>query len=111
PRCLRFLTSRLETTLLPYTTLFRSVGESGAFDLLPSDVEPTDTGAWIDIEEEVALAAGESAVVPFTITVPEDALPGEHPGGVVAYLRTTARGEDGGAGGLDSRAGAQQARP
>src|SRR5699024_7766773 len=68
------------------------VGESGAFDLLPSDVEPTDTGAWIDIEEEVALAAGESAVVPFTITVPEDALPGDHPGGIVASLSTAASG-------------------
>lgn len=81
------------------------VGESGAFDLLPSDAEPVDVGSWIEITEEVAVEAGLSALVPFTLTVPEDATPGDHPGGIVASVAQDA-GDDGGPQvGVDTRVG------
>src|SRR5690625_1827036 len=40
---------------------------TGRFDMLASDEESTEAGTWIDIPDEVTVAAGESEVVPFTI--------------------------------------------
>lgn len=73
------------------------VSPTGDFDLLPPGAAPVDGGSWIAIgavEGSVPraggilleLSAGESAIVPLTITVPADALPGDHPAGVVAEL-------------------------
>lgn len=62
------------------------VSEAGNFGLLSGDADPTGAGAWIDVPEDVTVPARQTAVVPFTITVPEDALPGDHPGGVAATL-------------------------
>ena len=72
------------------------VGDSGAFDILPPEQEPGDGGSWVTFEDGAGQSAEwaetvlvhlepESAtVVPLTITVPEDAVPGDHPAGVVA---------------------------
>jgi uncharacterized membrane protein len=43
------------------------------------------TGSWITLAaSEVTLAAGESREVPFSVTIPADARPGQHLGGIVA---------------------------
>lgn len=77
----------------------------GGFDVLPGDVRPEALGAWIALERElVDLAPGESVVIPFTVTVPANATPGDHPGGIVASLSRAADGE-GGAVRLDYRVG------
>lgn len=60
--------------------------EGGDFDVLPAGVTPTAAGAWIEIAPTVEIEAGSSAVVPFTVHVPEDALPGDHPAGIVASV-------------------------
>jgi hypothetical protein len=60
----------------------------GAFTLQPADVEPVEVGAWIGLSEQVTVAPGEHAIVPFTITVPADATPGDHAGGIVASILT-----------------------
>ncbi|MGW6141757.1 COG1470 family protein [Streptomyces sp. NPDC055140] len=53
----------------------------------------TDTGAWITFaRREVRIPARTRAEVPFTVTVPADATPGDHPGAVVA----SANGRDSG---------------
>ncbi|MFG3369968.1 hypothetical protein ACIPWY_15680 [Streptomyces sp. NPDC090032] len=53
----------------------------------------TDTGAWITFaRREVKVPARTRAEVPFTVTVPADATPGDHPGAVVA----SANGRDSG---------------
>jgi hypothetical protein len=53
----------------------------------------TDTGAWITFaRREVKIPARTRAEVPFTVTVPADATPGDHPGAVVA----SANGRDSG---------------
>lgn len=83
------------------------VGPDGAFDVLPAADEPTDVGAWVEIQPTVTVEALGHAVVPFTITVPEGAMPGDHPGGIVASLsRASAESLDAQVG-LDARIGAR----
>ena len=77
------------------------VTEAGNFDLLPSGVEPVDSGAWVSIGEVegsvprdgggivLEVPAGATAVVPIRIDVPAEATPGDHPAGVVAELART----------------------
>lgn len=78
---------------------------SGRFDMLASDQESTDAGTWIEISDEVTVPAGESVVVPFTITVPAHAEPGDHAAGVAASVITQQVAEDGTSLGIESRVG------
>jgi hypothetical protein len=62
---------------------------SGNLDLLAADVASTDAGLWISVEtRDIVLQPGQYAEVPFTITVPADASPGDHSGGIVSSLVT-----------------------
>lgn len=81
------------------------VSETGAFDLLPSDVEPVDAGSWISIVDRVDIPAGQSALVPFALTVPADATPGDHPGGIVASVLQEGGAAGGPAVGVETRVG------
>ncbi len=57
----------------------------GSFALKEVVDEQVDVGSWIDLEVTSISVPPESAVdVPFTITVPENASPGDHTGGIVA---------------------------
>ncbi|MEU8239496.1 hypothetical protein AB0C07_14740 [Actinoplanes missouriensis] len=58
----------------------------GRFNMLPSDRKSVDGGTWITVRESVTVGAGKTAVVPFTITVPRDATPGDHPAGIAASV-------------------------
>ncbi|MEG3615403.1 WxL protein peptidoglycan domain-containing protein [Isoptericola haloaureus] len=62
---------------------------NGSFDLRAADVEPAGGGAWIELEDEITVAAGETSVIPLTVAVPEDAVPGDHPAGVAAAVSTS----------------------
>ena len=65
---------------------------SGDLDLLPAGQASVDLGAWVTpAVTEVKLAPGESEEVSFTVAVPADANPGDHPGGIVTS-HTTAEG-------------------
>ncbi|MFS0712788.1 hypothetical protein ABC195_02810 [Microbacterium sp. 2P01SA-2] len=70
------------------------VGADGAFDVRADD--PEAGGAWIDVGgldgDGLALAAGETRVLPVTITVPADATPGDHPAGIVVGLSAEGSG-------------------
>ena len=78
--------------------------ETGAFGLLTSDVAPSDVGAWITVSsDEVEVAPGQRAVVPFTLLVPSDAAPGDHTAGIIASVTSEADGEDGQAIALEQR--------
>lgn len=74
--------------------------DTGRFNMLPSDRASTGAGTWIQMQDSVALEAGQSAIVPYTITVPEDATPGDHPAGVAASILASD-----GAIGIESRVG------
>ena len=64
-------------------------GDEGNFDLLEGGEEPTDAGSWVTFEggaDRVVLdlQPEETRVVPFTMTTPADASPGDHAGGILA---------------------------
>jgi hypothetical protein len=61
----------------------------GGFDLLAAAHKPVDIGAWTKTRDERITVPGRSVViVPFTVTIPADATPGDHAGGIVAALTT-----------------------
>ncbi|WP_394554043.1 WxL protein peptidoglycan domain-containing protein [Agromyces sp. MMS24-JH15] len=63
--------------------------EAGELDLLMRGETSTSVGAWIALDEgTVHLEPGASVEVPFTVTVPESASPGDYAGGVVTSLAT-----------------------
>lgn len=75
--------------------------DTGRFSMLPSDRSSTEAGTWITLPGSVTVAAGGSEVVPFTIVVPDDASPGDHPAGVAASILSVGSG----AVGVESRIG------
>ncbi|MGA7148871.1 MAG: hypothetical protein WBX17_10335, partial [Microbacterium sp.] len=77
---------------------------NGRFDILASGEESVAAGTWIDIPESVTVGAGETAVVPYSITVPENAEPGDHAAGITASVLSVQEG-DGAAVGVESRVG------
>ncbi len=65
----------------------------GLLDLQPTGAPSVDVGTWVTLERtSLTLAPGQAATVPFTIDVPADARPGDHPGGIVTSLATTQEG-------------------
>ena len=64
---------------------------SGAFGLQPAGDQPEDGGSWVAFGTQadsdstsVTIPAGESVEVPFRVTVPADAAPGDHLAAIVA---------------------------
>ncbi|MEU8183192.1 hypothetical protein AB0B86_20790 [Micromonospora sp. NPDC049047] len=74
--------------------------DKGRFNMLSSDRPSVDGGTWIDVREKVTVGPGETRVVPFTITVPRAATPGDHPAGIAATVTST-----GGTVNVESRVG------
>ncbi len=74
--------------------------DKGRFNMLPSNRASVDGGTWIRVQEKVTVGANETKVVPFTITVPADATPGDHPAGIAAIITST-----GGSVAVESRVG------
>lgn len=59
----------------------------GSFALLTADRQPTDVGTWVKFDRGVQrVKAGRTVRVPFTLTVPHQATPGDHGGGVIASI-------------------------
>lgn len=70
--------------------------ETGALDVLKSDEESKDVGAWTSVAaDEVTIGPGESVMVPFTIEVPAGASPGDHSGAIVSWIEDADPGDDG----------------
>jgi uncharacterized membrane protein len=75
--------------------------DTGRFNMLTSDKESVDAGTWVEIQDTVEVPAGADVIVPFTLTVPDDATPGDHPAGVAAGIRSGSDDEVG----IESRVG------
>ncbi|GIG37546.1 COG1470 family protein [Cellulomonas pakistanensis] len=59
----------------------------GTLDVLEAGEESTALGAWVRVETPEIVVQPDAAVeVPFTLTVPEDAQPGDYAAGVVSSL-------------------------
>lgn len=80
----------------------------GGFDLLAGGQQPTDVGAWVRLtHRSVTIPSTSRLNVPFTLTVPDNATPGDHAGGVVASLATTTADAQGNQVAVDHRVGAR----
>ena len=67
----------------------------GAFALLDGSATPAGAGTWVRFDAGardtvLTLAAGAQALVPFTVTVPATATPGDHAAGVVVSVASSA---------------------
>src|SRR5262249_49261890 len=63
--------------------------QEGGFDRLAGNRTPVDVGAWTKPGmDSVTVAPRSFSIVPFTVTVPGNATPGDHAGGIVASLST-----------------------
>lgn len=79
--------------------------KTGRFNMLQSGQESVDAGTWISLNETVQVEPGATAVVPFTISVPENATPGDHPAGIAASVMSSGTTTDGAQIGVESRVG------
>ncbi|PVW02543.1 DUF916 domain-containing protein [Microbacterium sp. Gd 4-13] len=69
--------------------------QSGQLDVLTRGEESSEVGVWTGVgQERVQIPAGASAEIPFTISVPENATPGDYAGGIITSLAQPAQ-EDG----------------
>jgi hypothetical protein len=80
---------------------------SGDFTLLTGGQKSTDVGSWVKLAQDyITVPPATSVQMPFTLTIPADARPGDHSAGLVATSQTT--GTDKGAEVLlDRRAGSR----
>ena len=67
--------------------------ENGDFALLDAADTPTDVGSWVMFDGGVSrvdltLAPGQSRVIGFTLTVPAEATPGDHAGGIIVSAQS-----------------------
>ncbi|MCF0097201.1 WxL protein peptidoglycan domain-containing protein [Micromonospora sp. MH99] len=61
--------------------------DAGQLDLLTGDKKSVAVGAWVKASAgSVVIQPGKIAQVPFTITVPANATPGDHVGGILTAL-------------------------
>ena len=78
----------------------------GQFDLLPGTEEPTDVGTWVSFAQDfVTVAACEQVTIPITLTIPDNATPGDHTGAVLASNEAVSSGPQGDLVTLDRRTG------
>jgi hypothetical protein len=68
-----------------YPTDAVSVVDTGGFAAIKDTETPVDVGTWIELAAgEYSVPPGQRIDVPFKITVPEDAEPGDHAGAILA---------------------------
>ncbi|MCW4464969.1 DUF916 domain-containing protein [Glutamicibacter sp. MNS18] len=79
--------------------------DSGRFNMLSSDQPSHAAGTWISIQDEVSVDAKSAETVPFTVTVPSNATPGDHAAGVASVVSSLGQSGDGASIGLESRIG------
>ncbi len=61
--------------------------DSGQFDLLTQGTESKGVGLWLTTDtDSVTVEPGATVTLPFTVTVPDDATPGDYAGGVLTSL-------------------------
>jgi hypothetical protein len=78
--------SAVPVTFQVYATDAFTTG-SGTLDLLPRSQKARDIGSWVSFQRgSVTVPAHARVNEPFTLTVPQNATPGDHTGGVLASI-------------------------
>jgi hypothetical protein len=68
-----------------YSTDGLTIDGTGGFSALRDDVAPVDVGSWVHLAaNEYLVEPGMRIDVPFSVTVPDDAEPGDHAGVILA---------------------------
>ena len=103
--------STTPVTFRVYTTDGVNV-DNGGFGLLPRSAKPRDVGAWLSVGKPgfsgaVTLRPKSVTILPLKLTVPANAQPGDHTGGVVVSLATRSKNAAGTNVELDQRVGAR----
>jgi hypothetical protein len=78
---------------------------NGRFGMLAVPTDSEDAGLWIKVESRAEVEAGETMVIPFTITVPNNAEPGDHAAGIAASVAKRSEAQSGAKVGVTSRFG------
>ncbi|MEV7992601.1 DUF916 domain-containing protein [Streptomyces sp. NPDC086077] len=61
--------------------------DTGELDLVTKDKKSVAVGAWVHSERDsVVIKPGRTAEIPFTLTVPDNATPGDYVGGILTSL-------------------------
>jgi hypothetical protein len=82
--------------------------DAGQFDLVAGTEEPIDVGLWVTVAQEyITVDPGSQATIPITITIPDDAGPGDHTGAVLASNDASSTSPDGKTVLLDRRTGSR----
>ncbi|MGW8888003.1 WxL protein peptidoglycan domain-containing protein [Streptomyces sp. NPDC055749] len=83
-------------TFLLYAADAYNTARDGGFAVRTRDEPRRGVGAWVKpSRDRVTVPARSSVTVPYTLTVPETAEPGDHPGAVVALDERVVRGGKG----------------
>ncbi len=62
-------------------------GDGGQLDVRKVDEDATGLGAWVTVKQSsITIDPDESVTVPFVLTVPKNATPGDYAGGIVTSL-------------------------
>ncbi|GGY11162.1 COG1470 family protein [Streptomyces minutiscleroticus] len=62
--------------------------DKGQLDLLTREKKSVGVGAWVHAaRDSVEIAPGRTAEIPFTVSVPRDATPGDYVGGILTSLK------------------------
>jgi len=77
----------------------------GRFNMLPSDKKSVDAGTWVKGPATVQVGAGKTEIVAFTVTVPENATPGDHAAGIAATVQSVGPSGNGNQVAIESRVG------
>ncbi len=81
--------------------------QAGALDLLPAAQRPVDVGSWVRFSHATVTVPARARInEPFTLTIPANATPGDHVGGIVAGLTQSAPDGKGGQVLVERRTGA-----
>jgi hypothetical protein len=86
--------------------------EGDGFGLLPAATKPVDVGTWFGVERSrgatrLTVPAKGTTILPLALTVPLDAQPGDHTGGVVVSVTTVTKNAQGTDTRLEQRVGAR----
>ncbi|WP_415949622.1 WxL protein peptidoglycan domain-containing protein [Streptomyces sp. KLOTTS4A1] len=79
-------------TFLVYGADAYNTPRDGGFAVREKSEKQRTVGRWTRLKHtEVTIPGGEKATVPFTLTIPREATPGDHPGAIVALDKRVAR--------------------